>query len=120
MSDAIAVVPQCDFADIRFTRSPSGHIHSAWWSYDWKKYNPSGPYQIGSHFHSLRASSISAFAYALGIQERDVMVSVRENPVDGQLEWRCGTSRPVELRQPKRPALSRIKRMGKCGSIIDV
>lgn len=101
MSDAITVTPAFDFRAIRFTRSSSGHIQSPWWSYNWKEFNPSGPYQCGSHFHGLRAQSVAAFASALGIQERHVVVSVRENPIDGQLEWRCGTSYPIELPKPK-------------------
>lgn len=106
MSDIVSVAPQSDFSAIAFTRSASGHVQSPWWSYDWKRYNPDGPYQIGSHFHDLRTRSISAFAHALGLREFDIMVSVRENPIDGQLEWRCGTARPVQL--PKR-TISRLE-----------
>lgn len=105
MTDAITVVPQFDFAGLQFTHSPSGHLQSFWWGYDCKKYNPRGPYQIGSHFHALRERSISAFASALGISERDVMVSVRENPIDGALEWRCGSAHPVQLPKVKAPRL---------------
>lgn len=108
-----SVTPNADFSDIRFSRSATGHVHSAWWSYDWNKYNPDGPYQIGSHFHGLRESSISAFAYALGIQDRNVMVSVRTNPIDGALEWRCGTSFPIELPKPRLTQAERMRKIEK-------
>ncbi len=105
MTSAITVTPAFDFAGLQFTRSKTGHVQSMWWSYDWKRYNPSGPYQIGSHFHGLRAQSIAAFASTLGVPENEVLVSVRDNPHDGQLEWRCGSAHPVPLLKVKAPRL---------------
>lgn len=101
MTNALSVRPDDTFADIRFTRSASGHVQSAWWSYNWRFYNPDGPYVGGSHFHMLRQRSIDAFCAALGVKERDVLVSVRTNPIDGEIEWRCGTAKPVQLPVPK-------------------
>lgn len=95
--EVVEVAPGERFAGLGFTRSKSGHIHSPWWSYYWKKYNPHGPYQWGSHFHSLKDASVSAFSSALGVDPYYVVVSVRTNPIDGQLEWRCGTAHPHDL-----------------------
>lgn len=107
MTEIVPVSPDSPFPAMQFTRSASGHVHSCWWSYDWKRYNPDGLYVCNSHFHQLRAQSISAFAYALELHERNVMVSVRENPITGDTEWRCSTQFPVKLpvRKPN-PQLS--------------
>jgi hypothetical protein len=112
MTDIVPVTPDTplsEFTDtIQFSCSATGHIHSCWWSYDWKRYNPGGPYVVGSHFHMLRCNSISAFALALGIPQSEVMVTVRKNPIDGEHEWRCGTQHPCELPKPK---LTQVDRM---------
>lgn len=104
MSSSIIVRPDSPIL-VQFTRSATGHVQSCWWSYPWKDYNPDGPYAIGSHFHALRAQSISAFASALGIREDRVIVSERKSPIDDQLEWRCGTAGPVELPKIQLPKL---------------
>ena len=92
-----SVAPSFDFRGVMMTRSKTGHVHSFWWSYDWRAYNLSGPYVYGSHFHGLRDASVRAFAEALKIDPYYVVVSVRTNPVDWQLEWRCGSAHPVEI-----------------------
>lgn len=98
-----AVTPDFDFTGIRFTRSKTGHVHSPWWSYDWRKYNDHSPYTIGSHFHWLRERSMDAFASTLGLQHEDVICSQRENQQTMELEWRIGTIHPHRAHLPPGP-----------------
>lgn len=103
----VSVTPQGDFAAMQFSRSKTGHVHSPWWSYNWRKYDKGpSPYIAGSYFHHLRSRSMSAFAYALGLRERDVFCSQRENAQTSELEWRIGTINPCELPKPKKPKLN--------------
>lgn len=89
-----------DFSDITLTQSVTQHVHSAWFTYDWKKYNPDPHCTIGSHFHWVRERSVAAFAAAIGISTNEVMVTERKDPATGELQWRCGSKYPVRLLVP--------------------
>lgn len=106
MNDLIpvtAVTPEADFSTIRFSRSKSGHVHSAWWSFDWRRYDKVSPYTVGSYWHGVRRASQCAFARALGLREEDTICSQRENSVTGDLEWRIGTIHPHRQHIPPGP-----------------
>ena len=117
-----SVTPASDFAAMQFSRSKSGHIHSPWWSFEWRTYDKQGPYTPGSYFHYLRVQSMNAFASALGLQERDVICSQRENNVTGELEWRIGTIHPCELPKTQAERMRKIERVVKQveGPAIDI
>lgn len=98
-----AVTPTSDFTGIRFSRSKTGHVHSPWFTYNWRKYDPVSPYTPGSYFHWLKEQSMDAFASALGLQKEDTICSQRENPKTMELEWRIGTIQPHREHLPPGP-----------------
>lgn len=108
MSDALSVRPSDDFSDLRLELTVNGHVVSPWFSFDCGD-KADTPYQIGSRYHAIRAMAVAAFAHALNIQERDVIVTEQKDLSTPTIElrWRLGTARPMELpkaKQIKKPA----------------
>jgi len=107
---AITLTAAPDFTGLRLTRNAAGYVHSPWFTFEWREGRPGEEaYDLGGKYHVIQHQAKAAFAAAIGLQPRQILVTESRTICPGEIWWRLGTAVPVPdpIRRisPIRPSL---------------
>lgn len=111
MDKMIPYDPKTDLRELRFNQSPTGHVHSPWFTYDYTGDLVAGRMTYGwgyGRYAAVMHCAKTSFAALLDMPEREVIVTELPPKPDGPsglITWRLSTTKPHQLPAPRRPTL---------------